>query len=976
MVSISSLERLAALLAAVCSLSICWLAFGQSSRSQDVVRHLVEGHAQAATLLSDTDQSLAQSRQVYDYLMSDRGVSVEDAVSILDTFTTRLRQLEAVEQQHFAGMLLDLAHLKAGLLLIEEMRSFDEFSDTMTVTVEEVNQRLASAEAAFGELAQQAALPGETLYVLGNSIKSLKTMTTRYLRAKPDRMSVFNGLMGKITGNLDRLLAMEELSGEHDALHSFQAEVVALRTNIPRLRANLRYDPNFMANTNKAERDGIKTLWDDAMRSVQAIKERHTRSMRQHSSAFQQETEAGKRIFLILTACILALTAAGLYAIRRCAVARITTLKEGAALISNGQLDHRIPPGPDDVIGELAVEFNSMAESLQNEKRISAKAMEELERSRDLLNERFRERNKELSEAIDSLHVKDAALAHSREGVVVCDEELRVIDANPAISRLTGYPMASLLGLTPGAFCSNSPTDDFQATLLQSLESQGRFEGEVEIMTRDGKRVPLRVLFARIPGNGERLPRHVGICLDITEQRDNEHKLKRQALSDALTGLANREALISSLAGRIRKAKADSTRFAVLHLDLDDFKKINDSLGHATGDSLLKIVAMRLSSVMRKDGLVARLGADEFALVSGPLESDSQALAMAKRAAGCFRGPLELSGETYRLSASLGMASFPRDGADAAELIKNAGLALHRAKMHGKGRLEVFTQELDEQVRLRVALERDLHKAVEERQFEVHYQPIIDISTSRIAGAEALLRWTRNGTPVSPGVFIPLCEEMHIMRGVTEVLLEKVTRDIKTWEVQGITPHVSVNISALHLSEPDFLDRLAATLANLDILSDRVGLEITETAIMQNPQAAAETLRQLRERGHALSIDDFGTGYSSLRYLQKFPFTSLKIDRQFIADLDSKGSRAIVKATIAMANTLGLAVIAEGVENVAQLELITDKGCNFYQGFLFSPALPADGFAALFRQKTEGFLDRAVQPGEAAAVPTDNDTLQ
>lgn len=973
---ISSLERLAAMLAAACSLSICWLALDHSSRSQEVVRHLVEGHAQVATLLSETDLSLSQSRQVYDYLLSDRTVSVEEVVSILDSFSSRLRQLDAKKQDSLAGMLLDLAHLRAGVLLIDEMRALDEFSDTLTAAADDANNRLGAIESAFDTLAGQALLPGETLYFLGHSVKSLKNMVTRNLRSKPDRLPVFNELMSKITGNLDRLLAMEEMDREREALHTFQTEVVALRTNIPRLRANLRYDPNFMSNTNKAERDAVKNLWDAAMRSVQAIKERHTRHMRHHSSAFQQETEADKRTFLILTGCILALAAAGLYAIRKCAAGRIAVLKEGTSLISNGQLDHRIPPGPRDVIGELAMEFNSMAEGLQNEKRISARAMEELERSRDLLDERFRERNQELSEAIDSLHVKDAALAHSRDGVVVCDEALRVIDANPAISRLTGYPMASLLGLTPGSFCSNAPSGDFQETLLKSLESRGRYEGEVEIISRDGRRVPLRVLFARIPGNGERLPRHVGICLDITEQRDTAHKLRRQALSDALTGLPNREALISSLGARMRKARADSSRFAVLHLDLDDFKKINDSLGHATGDALLKIVALRLSSVMRKDGMVARLGADEFALVSGPLESDSQALAMARRAAGCFRGPLELSGETYRLSASLGMASFPRDGSDAAELVKNAGLALHRAKMHGKGRLEVFTQELDEQVRSRVALERDLHKAVEDRQFEVHYQPIIDIASSRIAGAEALLRWTRNGTPVSPGEFIPLCEEMHIMRGVTEVLLEKVTRDIKLWEAQGITPHVSVNISALHLSEPDFLERLADTLEDQGIASGRIGLEITETAIMQNPQAAAETLRQLRERGHALSVDDFGTGYSSLRYLQKFPFTSLKVDRQFIADLDSKESRAIVKATIAMARTLELTVIAEGVETVGQLELITGKGCDFYQGFLFSPALPAAGFADLFRQKAEGFLDRPVQPGEKSAAPSDDDTLQ
>ncbi|MFP5222018.1 MAG: EAL domain-containing protein [Acidobacteriota bacterium] len=972
---ISSLERLAALLTAVFSLSICWLALDHFTRSKETVRHLVEGHAQAAMILSETDQSLSQSRQVYEYLIADRGVSIEDAVSILDSFTARLRQLPP-QQDHLTEMLTDLANLRAGLLLIDEMRSFDEFSDAMTTAVDEVNLRMAAAEAAHNVLTRQAALPGETLYFLGHSLQSLKTMVTRYLRSKPDRLPVFNELMVKITGNLDRLLAMEELSGEHDALHLLQSEVVALRTNIPRLRANLRYDPNFMANTSKAEKDAVKDLWDASLRSVQAIKERHTRHLRQHSEAFLQDTEADKQTFLILSGCALALAAAGLYAIRRCAAARIAVLKKGASLISNGQLDHRIPPGPNDVIGELATEFNAMAQSLQNEKRISAQAMQELERSRDLLDERFRERNLELSEAIDSLHIKDAALAHSREGVVVCDEALRVIDANPAISRLTGYPMASLLGLTPGAFCSTSPSENFQDTLLQTLESEGRYEGEVEITTRDGKRVPLRVLFARIPSAGERLARHVGICLDITEQRDTEHRLRRQALSDALTGLPNREALISSLGSRIRKAKADSAQFAVLHLDLDDFNSINDSLGHATGDALLKIVALRLSTIMRKDGMVARLGADEFALVSGPLESDSQALAMARRAAGCFRGPFEISGETYRLSASLGLATFPRDGSDASELLKNAGLALHRAKTHGKGRLEVFTRELDMQVRSRVALERDLHQAVEDRQFEVYYQPIIEIATSRIAGAEALLRWTRNGAPVSPGEFIPLCEEMHIMREVTAILLEKVTRDMKAWEAQGVTPHVSVNISALHLSEPDFLHRLTHTLQSLDIASSRMGLEITETAIMQNPQAAAEILRQLRSRGHSLSVDDFGTGYSSLRYLQKFPFTSLKIDRQFIADLEGKESRAIVKATIAMARTLELSVVAEGVETVAQLELLTTKGCDFYQGFLFSPALPADAFAALFLKKGGGFPDRVLQPGEESAPPSDDDTLQ
>ena len=972
----SFLERLAALLGAVFSISICWMALEHSNRTEGMVRHLANGHSQTAALLNRTEQSLVQGRQLYAYLIADQAVSAKDPVAVLDTLAAGVNQMEAREREALGAITRNLAHLRAGLLTIEEMRARSEYSDEIPQTTLEARKHLASALTAFSELSAKPTLSGETLYTIENTLKSLKTLTTRYFRAKPDRLPVFKELMANVSQSVDRLLAMREIEAEHDTLRSLQVEVETIRTTVPRLRASLFYDPNFLGNTNKAEKNRINTLWDSSMHLIQTIKERNAEHLSRESDAFVQQTQSGVRLLMFFSACALALTAAGLYVIRKCVVKRVEVLKAGAALISNGRLDHRIAPGSGDIFGELAMEFNSMAESLQNEKAISAKAMEELERSRDILDERFRERNTEFGEAIDNLRVKDAVLAHSREGVVVCDEELRVIDANPAMSRLTGYPMASILGVAPEFFCAKASSPAFRDALHRALETSGRFEADVEVASRDGKPVPLRVLFARIPGEGERPVRHVGVCLDLTKQRDTEHELRRQALSDSLTGLPNRESLLFALAARLRKAKAAPFKLAMLHLDLDNFKNINDSLGHQTGDALLKIVALRLSATMRKDAMIARLGADEFMLVSGPLESDAQALAMTRRALGCFREPFGLSGETYRLSASLGLAVFPRDGADAASLAKNASLALHRAKINGKGGVEVFTPELDIQIRSRVALERDIHEAVAARLFEVHYQPIVDAASSRIVGAEALLRWTRGGEQVSPGLFIPLCEEINIMREVTDILLDKVTRDLKTWEREGIAPHVSVNISAQHLSEPDFLSRLTGTLEAQEIPLEQIGLEITETAIMQNPQAAAEVLRQLRQQGQAISVDDFGTGYSSLRYLQKFPFTSLKIDRQFIMDLDSKESRAIVKATIAMARSLGLKVVAEGVETIGQLELIRAKGCDFYQGFLFSPALPAHEFSALFKGKGVALQEGLTSPSAADVHPEDGSTLQ
>ena len=967
--SFSTLQRLALFLVFCFFACMTWLSVHNSRQAGVLLEHFVARHIQAGALLSDIDNSLVQARRVYESLLADRSGSVSDCITVLDTISSRLKMDPGVSQELVGGIALDLARMRSGLLQIDEMRLRGDYSDALAKTREAVENYLSAARASAEQLAQAPSFSGDAVFFLNNSLEALNRTVLRYLQAKPDQLPILTGLLERILINIGAFRALENYDGDLENLKNLEKHVLVIKTNVPRIRKSLLADPNFALNTNKAELQEINRHWDDLEIYLQVLRTIEANDLREDSTGIMDTLSRHDRTFLAVSLGCLGAAVLGMLLIRRLLVTRVTSLKAGTELISSGHLDHRLPVGPMDHFGDLAIAFNTMAQRLQEEQALSARAMEELRSSHELLDQRVQERTRALSEALESLRLKESVFSQSLEGFVVCDESLRIMDANPAMSQLTGYSPASILGLTPDSFCSQKVAETFRARLHRDLEKTGRFDGEIDILTRDGRTIPLQLIFARLSEDASQLTHYIGICRDMTGQRQAEEQLQLQASQDQLTGLPNRSMMLSELAEHLDQAKQNGHILAVFLLDLDNFKNLNDCSGHPEGDALLKLVGQRLTAQVRGGDLVARLGGDEFAVVATALTSEAQAEALAKRVLDCFLEPFDIPGGTYTASASLGLTLFPRDGSDPDTLLKNADMALHRAKDLGKGKVDVYTEELDARVRARIGIERDIREALAERRFEVHYQPIVRVNAPEIAGAEALIRWNRTGEPVSPALFIPICEEMNLMPEITGMVLDTVLEDMVLWDAQGVLTWVSINISAVNLSEPEFPLRLSEALVSRGLKSERIGLEITETAIMQNPDAAAAVLRTIRDAGHRVSIDDFGTGYSSLRYLQQFPLTSLKIDRQFIKDLDAVKSREIVKATLAMAKSLGISVIAEGVETSEQLNFLRAYGCDYYQGYLCSPALPAGEFAALIRRIGQDFENNGLDSQKGVAVP-------
>ncbi|WP_173081095.1 EAL domain-containing protein [Fundidesulfovibrio magnetotacticus] len=953
--SVTALHRCVIALLVAFFTATTWLYVDNSARTADAVMTFIRQQAGTSARLQSAGESLIQARQLYTYIATDRSAQLGDPVNIIDALTRRALGLVPEHRAAFAPVETTLSTLRAGLLRMDEMRQADEFSDAMTALTDEVKRHLALALMQGEMAAASGEFPEGFSTFLNNALQALGRIANAYLRARPDRLPVFTNLMGKIQEDVARLLDDHENGLDQAALETLAADLLTIRTNVPRIR-DTNNDPNFQNYTNKSMADELRRRWDSAMLAVQNARQDHARRMDEEALMRVARIRSAVNTFELASGAILVLALAALFAAGRAVSRRVRELRRGAALLSTGHLDHRISQAARDDFGKLAEEFNALAEGLQSEKERTREALHALELSRGELDARVRERTAELTRALESLRLMDSVFSHSSQGVVICDADLRIVDANPAASRITGHPREDLLGRLPGDFCVPGEVDRLRAALHDALDRQGRFEAELDIVARDGRRVPLHFLMARLGGEAEGPSHSIGIFQDLSLQREAEKRLAVQSMRDPLTGLPNRALLFRESARRMVAADPEHPVLAMLLMDLDNFKTLNDSLGHAEGDRLLREVAHRLTTEAGAGALVARLGGDEFAVLSERLEDEGHALELARRLHASFAPLFQTAEGLYRANASMGMAVFPKDGDSPDLLFKNADMALNRAKSHGKGLIEVYTRQLADQVLARAALERDIHAAVAGRHFEVHYQPIVRVDQPVIAGAEALLRWRREGELISPGVFIPMCEEMNFIQDITVLLLDAVARDVAAWRAEGQTPHVSVNISAVQFSDPSFHERLAHILAARSMPREQLGLEITETAIMSKPELAANTLRHLREQGHTVSIDDFGTGYSSLRNLQRFPLTTLKIDRQFISGLGSRETRAIVKASIAMAKGLGLSVVAEGVERPEELDFLRDCRCDFYQGFLFSPAVTAQDFLALLLRQQSGTL--------------------
>jgi diguanylate cyclase (GGDEF)-like protein len=437
---------------------------------------------------------------------------------------------------------------------------------------------------------------------------------------------------------------------------------------------------------------------------------------------------------------------------------------------------------------------------------------------------------------------------------------------------------------------------------------------------------------------------------DITEQRRAEIKIEHMAHHDALTGLANRVLLNERLESALARSQGNEM-LAVHHLDLDQFKAVNDTFGHPVGDRLLKIVADRLRGLVRETDTIARTGGDEFVIVQAPIADPSEATSLAQQIIEWMSEPYDIDGHRAIVGASIGIAVSPGDGLTPDRLLRNADLALYRAKGDGRGTFRFFESAMDEQMQTRRILEQDLRKALSSGEFELYYQPVVSLESNKISGFEALIRWNHpeNGL-VAPATFIPLAEEIGFIVPLGEWVIRQACITAAQWPDHL---QIAVNISAAQFRGSGLMQIIMNALATSGLHPTRLEIEITETVLLQDKEATLAVLHRLRALGVRIAMDDFGTGYSSLTYLQCFPFDKIKIDRSFVKDIaDNAGSLNIVRAVAALANGMGMAATAEGVETKEQLDRITAEGCTEMQGYLFSRPLPAHEIERLFLSGT------------------------
>jgi diguanylate cyclase (GGDEF)-like protein/PAS domain S-box-containing protein len=558
----------------------------------------------------------------------------------------------------------------------------------------------------------------------------------------------------------------------------------------------------------------------------------------------------------------------------------------------------------------------------------------------------------DLKLAEEALRLYANVFEHSGEAILITDSNKRILAVNPAFTRLTGYAVEEIHGENPNILASGQTPAETYRAMWAALEEAGYWQGEIVDRRKNGTLYPKWMSISVVRDTEDQVTHYVASFTDITERKQAEAQISQLAYHDVLTGLLNRFSLNSQMEQALAMARREHRALTVMFLDMDRFKTINDTLGHAVGDELLVIVAHRLRESVRESDIVARLGGDEFVVVLTEVEDATAAARLADKILQVLAQPYRIGENELHSSASIGLAFYPNDGGDSETLMKNADTAMYHAKSQGRNNIQFFTAEMNQAAVKRLKLDHDLRVAVETGQFELHYQPQLDSRNGRIVGVEALVRWRhpQDGL-VSPAEFIPVAEETGMILPLGEWVLDEACRQLRVWRDAGVADvTMAVNLSAHQLHAAALLEQVAQTLEKHGLKGADLELEITESVAMHDPAASISRLKALRSLGVRLSIDDFGTGYSSLSYLKLLPIHTLKLDQSFVRDIETDSNDvAICTATIALAHNLGLAVVAEGVETEAQRLLLTSHHCDFMQGYLFSRPLLADAALAFIK---------------------------
>ncbi|EAR60329.1 EAL domain-containing protein [Neptuniibacter caesariensis] len=549
----------------------------------------------------------------------------------------------------------------------------------------------------------------------------------------------------------------------------------------------------------------------------------------------------------------------------------------------------------------------------------------------------------------DRLRQAAAVFGSTNEGVMITDVDGQIQMVNEAFCSLTGYGKDEVIGQPAKILQSGRHSAEFYHEMWESINDVGSWQGEIWNRRKDGTTYPEWLSISAVKDDDNRVNHYVGVFSDISQLKESEQKLNHLAHHDMLTGLPNRLMLQTRLDQALAQARRKNTSLALLLLDLDRFKDVNDSFGHSAGDELLKQVASILKEGLREVDLVCRMGGDEFAILLEDIQHPEDAGKVASKVTSLLAKSWNISnGYEVAIGGSVGISLFPEQSGDSQALLQHADAALYRAKSEGRGRFHYFTEELTRDARKRLDLEARLIKGIARNELEVYYQPQIHIATGKLVGAEALVRWNdpEHGL-IGPNEFIPLAEQTGLINDIGLLVLKQGCSQLKAWLDAGCEPFaLAVNLSAVQLRHSDIRPVIANVLEETGLEAKYLELEITESALMEREQESIQLLDSLRSLGVRIAIDDFGTGYSSLAYLKKFPLDVLKIDKSFVDDIPADKDDMVIAATIvAMGHSLGLQVLAEGVETEEQLAFLRSKNCHYYQGYLRSKPVPADQFA-------------------------------
>lgn len=541
-------------------------------------------------------------------------------------------------------------------------------------------------------------------------------------------------------------------------------------------------------------------------------------------------------------------------------------------------------------------------------------------------------------------HLRQAAVVFesSSDGIIVLDARRNIRMVNSSFSRITGYSAEEVKGKNPRLLNSGKQTPEFYERLWAHVEKRGPWQGEIWNRRKSGELYPEWCSITPVRDSGGTIVEYVMIFSDITQRKQIENRLLYQASFDGLTDLPNRSLFMDRLNQGLVRAKREGTSLALLFIDLDRFKNINDTLGHSAGDKLLVAVSKELRNCVRESDTIARFGGDEFAVILSPIYGPKNAGTVAQNLLKILSSSFDIDGYETIVGGSIGITIYPTDGTNAEELVKNADAAMYRAKESGRNNYQFFTGQMQQAALARMTLERDLRYAVERNELLLNFQPQLGLRTENIEGMEVLVRWQHpvRGM-VSPLEFVSLAEDTGIIVPIGEWVLRNACRQFRSWQETGVAPpRMAVNVSGRQFNSPHFVRMVRGILDETSVAPGSLELELTESILMKDEERVISTLNELRAMGLYISIDDFGTGYSSLSYLKRFPINTLKIDRSFVQDIPGDADdAAIVKAIVDMAHTLKMEVVAEGVENEEQLSFLRLLRCDYIQGYHYSRPL-------------------------------------